>query len=129
MVRINHRDNGRFLFLQVVQVPSHNYFFAKRKNGRLILTFNDEEEDREEIDDEFKEYESVIEKTQISSLELVVNKAIGLFNTSPKWSEKFNKVINFEDVKVVQHGSLPRSLPLINDYQYYWRTKGYRKCY
>jgi len=96
----------------------------------LILTcaINDEEEgeeeeDEEEIDDEFKEDESVIEKINICSLELVVNKAIGLVNKSPKWSEKFDKVANFEDVKVVQHGSLPRSLPLINDYQYYWRTK------
>ena len=57
----------------------------------LILTcaINDEEEgeeeeDEEEIDDEFKEDESVIEKINICSLELVVNKAIGLVNKSPK---------------------------------------------
>ncbi|AES67149.2 DUF3049 family protein [Medicago truncatula] len=60
-----HRDNGRlFLFLEVVSVPSHNNFLAKRQNGRLILTFANEEE---KIVDDFE-----------------------------------------------QHGSLPRSLPLIN---------------
>jgi len=32
-----HRDNGRmFLFLHVLQVPSHNNFFTKRQDGRLI---------------------------------------------------------------------------------------------
>jgi len=120
------RDNGRLsLFLQVVQIPSQNNFFAKRQNGRLILTFatNDEEE----IDEDFEEDKSVIEKTQILSSEItsvhsleltLVNKTIGLVNKRPKCS-KFNQVSNFEDVKVVQHGSLP----MINGYEYYWRNK------
>jgi hypothetical protein len=82
-----HRDNGRlFLFLEVVSVPSHN-FLAKRQNGRLILTFANDEE---EIVDDYEQHGSL-----------------------PKCS-KFNQVTNFEDAKVVQHGSLPRSLPLIN---------------
>ena len=121
------RDNGRlFLFLQVVSIPSHNNFFAKRQNGRLILTFNNDEE---EIDDEFDEDESVIEKTQtlsreitsIPNLELAMNKTIWLVNKRPKCS-KFNQVFNSEDVKVVQHGSLP----MINGYEYYWRIKAIR---
>ena len=118
------RDNGRlFLFLQVVSIPSHNNLFAKRKNGRLILTFNNDEE---ELGDEFEEDESVKEKTQMLSseitstpnLELAVNKTIWLLNKRPKCS-KFNQVSNFEDVKFVQHGSLP----MINGYEYYWRNK------
>ncbi|XP_004487448.1 protein FAF-like, chloroplastic [Cicer arietinum] len=115
----SHRDNGRlFLFLQTVSVPSQN-FFAKRQNGRLILTFVNHDEEEKDCN------EIAIEKTQMlsSGLELTVKKLIGLVNKSPKWSNKFNKVPNFEDVKVVQHGSLPRSLPFINGYQYYWRTK------
>lgn len=121
------RDNGRLsLFLQVVSVPSHNNFFTKRQNGRLVLSFNNDEE---EIDDEFEEDESVMEKTHmlsseianISNLELAVNKSIWLVNKRPKCS-KFNQVFNFEDVKVVQHGSLP----MINGYEYYWRNKATR---
>jgi DnaJ family protein C protein 8 len=126
-----HRDNGRlFLFLQVVSVPSHNNFFAKRQNGHLILKFanNDDNDDVDADDDEFEKDENVIEKTKMCSLELVVNKEVELVDKSSKWSEtkKFNKFKgpNFEDVKVVQHGgSLPRSLPLINGYEYYWRNK------
>lgn len=107
-----HRDNGRlFLFLQVASVPSRNSFAATRQNGRLILTFANH--DDEEIHDE---NETVTEQPCSLSLELAVNKAIGLVNKKPKWSEKLNKVTNFEDVKAVQHGS--NSLPLINGYQY-----------
>lgn len=121
------RDNGRLsLFLQVVSIPSPNKFFAKRQNGRLILTFatNDEEE----IDEDFEEDKSVIEKTQILSSEITnvhsleltsVNKTIGLVNKRPKRS-KFNQVSNFDDVNIVQHGSI---LPMINGYEYYWRNK------
>jgi hypothetical protein len=118
------------LFLQVVSVPSHNNFFAKRQNGHLILKFanNDDNDDVDADDDEFEKDENVIEKTKMCSLELVVNKEVELVDKSSKWSEtkKFNKFKgpNFEDVKVVQHGgSLPRSLPLINGYEYYWRNK------
>ncbi|GAU22330.1 hypothetical protein TSUD_106580 [Trifolium subterraneum] len=128
----SYRDNGRlFLFLQVVSIP-HNNFFATRQNGRLILTFaNDmDDEDDKEIDDEYEDHENVVKKTHMCSLELVVNKEIELVNKSPKlvhllnfsnhWSDKFKRGTNFEDI---QHGSLPRSLPLINGYEYYWRNK------
>jgi hypothetical protein len=125
-----HRDNGRlFLFLQVVSVPSHNNFFAKRQNGHLILTFaNNDDDDDDNDDDEFEEDENVIEKTKMYSLELAVNKENELVDKSSKWSEpkKLNKFkeANIEDDKVVQHGGcLPRSLPLINGYEYYWRNK------
>lgn len=113
----SHRHNGRlFLFLQaVVSVPSRNNFIATRQNGRLILTFANHV--KEEI---AEEDESAIEQPNAGSLELAVNQKM----KSPKWSEKFNIVTNFKDVKLVQHGSLPRSLPLFNTYyQYYWRTK------
>ncbi|GAU22329.1 hypothetical protein TSUD_106570 [Trifolium subterraneum] len=131
-----HRDNGRlFLFLQVVSVPSHNNFLAKRQNGHLILTFannvdDDDDDDDDDVDEEeeFEGDENVMEKTKMCGLELVVNKEIELVDKSSKWSKtkKFNKFKepNFKDVKVVQHGgSLPRSLPLINGYEYYWRNK------
>ncbi|XP_058773669.1 protein FAF-like, chloroplastic [Vicia villosa] len=111
----SHRDHGRlFLFLQVVSVPSQNNFIATRQNGRLILTFAIHEE--EEI---IEEEESVIEQPNACSFELAGNKKV----KSPKWSEKFNLVTNFKDVKLVQHDSLPRSLSLINTYQYYSRIK------
>ncbi|XP_058773657.1 protein FAF-like, chloroplastic [Vicia villosa] len=115
----SHRDNGTlFLFLQVVvSVPSQNNFIATRQNGRLILTVANHV--KEEI---AEEDESLIEQPNACSFELAVNKKV----KSPKWSEKFNKMTNFKDVKNVQHGSLPRSLPLINTYQYYWRTKATR---
>ncbi|KAL5081972.1 hypothetical protein RYX36_010393 [Vicia faba] len=115
----SHRENGRlFLFLQVVvSVPSHNNFIATRQNGRLILTFANHV--KEGI---VEEDECVIEQPS-ARRELVVNKKM----KSPKWSEKLNIVTNFKDVKLVQHGSLPRSLPLINAYQYYWRTKAIRE--
>jgi hypothetical protein len=123
-----HRESWtRNWFLQVVSVPSHNNFFAKRQNGHLILTFANNDDDD---DYEFEEDENVIENTKMCSLELAVNKEIELGDESSKWSEpkKFNKFkeLNFEDDKVVQHGgSLPRSLPLINGYEYYWRNKAY----
>ncbi|KAK2424316.1 protein FAF, chloroplastic [Trifolium repens] len=127
------RDNGRlFLFLQVVSIPSRNNFFATRQNGRLILTFaNDvDDEDDEEIDDESEKHENGVEKTHMCSLELVANKEIELVNKNQKlvsllnfsdhWSDKFTRGTNFENV---QHDSLPRSFPLINGYEYYWRNK------
>jgi DnaJ family protein C protein 8 len=129
----SYRDNGRlFLFLQVVSIPSRNNFFATRQNGRLILTFaNDvDDEDDEEIDDESEKHENGVEKTHMCSLELVANKEIELVNKNQKlvsllnfsdhWSDKFKRGTNFENV---QHDSLPRSLPLINGYEYYWQNK------
>ncbi|WVZ14495.1 hypothetical protein V8G54_012061 [Vigna mungo] len=65
-------------------------------------------------------------------------KTIGVVNKSPKWSEKFNEMTNFNDVNVAQ--SLPprprvtRLIPSapagaaaaasfnFNAYEYYWRT-------
>ncbi|KAG4961126.1 hypothetical protein JHK82_037813 [Glycine max] len=143
----SHRDNGR-LFLQAVSVPSQNNFCAQRENGRLVLTFADVEvaEEEEEEFDEAEEFESVIEEaktpmlTLLSSgfgLALMMNKPIGLLGTdanvkSPKWSEKFNDVVNFKDVDTVQHshplpprprqhGSIHKKA--FNAYEYYWRTK------
>ncbi|CAI8592817.1 unnamed protein product [Vicia faba] len=115
-----HRDNGRFfLFLQVVSVPSQNNFFSKRQHGRLILTFANEQQ-QEEVVDEFVKDECVIEKTQLCSLESMMNKKIVLFdNKSPKWSKRFKRETNFEDVKAVQihkHGSWPRILNQQNNY-------------
>ncbi|XP_058773667.1 protein FAF-like, chloroplastic [Vicia villosa] len=107
-----HRDNGRlFMFLQVASVPSQNIFFSKRQNGRLILTFADEQE--EESVDEFVKDECVIEKTQLSGLEIMVHKEIVLFDKNQKWVERFKRETSFEDVRVVQihkHGSWPRIL-------------------
>ncbi|KAG4385946.1 hypothetical protein AAZX31_12G178800 [Glycine max] len=144
----SHRDNGR-LFLQAVSVPSQNNFCAQRENGCLVLTFADvevaeEEEEEEEEFDEAEEVESVIEEAKtpmwLSSgigLALMMNKPIGLLGAdanvkSPKWSEKFNDVVNFKDVDVVQHSHplppRPRQQHAIhkkafNAYEYYWRTK------
>ncbi|RDX63319.1 Protein FAF-like, chloroplastic, partial [Mucuna pruriens] len=123
----SHRDNGRLL-LQAVSVPSQSNFCAQRENGRLVLTFADEEVPEEE------EVESVIEQVPMLSsgirLALMMNKPIGLGDT--KWSEKFNDVVNFKDVDAVQHRPLPprpraRLIPsasgAFNAYEYYWRSK------
>jgi len=98
------------------------------------------------------EYESVKEKGPLLSsgvtrsvhgLALMMNKknkAIGIVNRNPKWTEKFNEMTNFDDVNVAQ--SLPprpkvaRFIPSppavaataaaasfnFNAYEYYWRT-------
>ncbi|TKY48694.1 FAF protein [Spatholobus suberectus] len=149
----SHRDNGR-LFLQAVSVPSQNNFCAQRENGRLVLTFADVEVPQEGEDevvefeegDEAEEVESVIEQapmllssgiTRVHRLTLMIkNKSIGLgdANRNPKWSEKFNNVVNFKDVDVVQVqlSSLPpwpraRLIPsasgVFNACEYCWRTK------
>ncbi|OIW09363.1 hypothetical protein TanjilG_01334 [Lupinus angustifolius] len=70
---LSHRDNGR-LFLQAVFVPSNNNFCAKRKNGRLVLTFASEEESKvqemeEDYDEEENEVENNEEKNDIKDVE------------------------------------------------------------
>ncbi|KAK7375227.1 hypothetical protein VNO78_35920 [Psophocarpus tetragonolobus] len=129
----SHRDNGRLL-LQAVSVPSQNYFWAQRENGRLVLTIAEkEEQELEEVGDhEAEEAESVIEQAPmlLSSglkLALMANNPIGLgdANKSPKWSYTFNDV----DVVQVQRNQLPprprqRSIhKKFNAYECYWRTK------
>lgn len=110
-----HRDNGRLLmFLQVASVPSHNIFFSKRQNGRLILTFADEQE--EETVDEFVKDECVIEKTQLSGVEIIEKTQL-----NKKWVERYKRETSFEDVRVVQihkHGSWPRILNQENNYSF-----------
>ncbi|KAL2328399.1 hypothetical protein Fmac_021826 [Flemingia macrophylla] len=91
--------------------------------------------------------ENVIEKAPLLSsgvtssvhglaLMMNKNKAIGLVNRNPKWSEKFNEMRNFEDDNMEQSlTSRPRVARLIpsaptvaggsfnfNSYEYYWRT-------
>ncbi|CAI8616192.1 unnamed protein product [Vicia faba] len=79
-----HRDNGR-LVLEAVSLPSLNNFCVQRQDGRLVLTFaNQDEENGEndevgELEEEFEgfeedevedeEYESVIGKGSIMSFE------------------------------------------------------------
>ncbi|KAK7272261.1 hypothetical protein RJT34_28744 [Clitoria ternatea] len=143
----SHRDNGR-LFLKAVSVPSHNNFCVQRQDGRLVLTFAEQEQQQEEL--EAEEVESVnpviMEQapilpsgmiTSVGRLALMMNKPIGLVNInantnmSSKWSEKFNDVVSVKDVDVVQRGSLPprprtRLIPsshALNGYEYCRRTK------
>ncbi|XP_027346251.1 protein FAF-like, chloroplastic [Abrus precatorius] len=56
----SHRDNGR-LVLQAVSVPSLNNFNVQRQEGRLVLTFanqqKEEEEEVEENDDDVEQLE------------------------------------------------------------------------
>ncbi|XP_019447713.1 PREDICTED: protein FAF-like, chloroplastic isoform X2 [Lupinus angustifolius] len=105
---LSHRDNGR-LFLQAVFVPSNNNFCAKRKNGRLVLTFASEEESKvqemeEDYDEEenevenneekndIKDVESMIEQPTIMSSDITsVHKLIALVMNKTKLSEKLNE--------------------------------------
>ncbi|WVZ00625.1 hypothetical protein V8G54_026694 [Vigna mungo] len=135
----SHRDNGR-LFIQAVSVPSQNNFSAERQNGRLVLTFAEMSE--EEAEEEAEEFESRVKVQEnapmlLSSgigLAVMMNKPSGVGDsyTSPKWSEKFNDVVNFKDVDVAQHGPLPprpraRIVPsssgAFSAYEYYCKTK------
>ncbi|KAL9322617.1 hypothetical protein ACSQ67_010670 [Phaseolus vulgaris] len=145
----SHRDNGR-LFIEAVSVPSLNQFSAQRENGRLVLSFTEiseeeaeeEEEEFEEGDDEAEEFECCVKEQEhapmlLSSgfgLALMMNKpsGVGDSNRSPKWSEKFNNVVNFKDVDVAQHSPLPprpraRIVPsssgAFSSYEYYCKTK------
>ncbi|XP_047179535.1 protein FAF-like, chloroplastic [Vigna umbellata] len=142
----SHRDNGR-LFIQAVSVPSQNNFSAERQNGRLVLTFAEmsEEEAEEEFEEgrvEAEEFESRVKEQEnapmlLSSgigLAVMMNKPSGVDDSyrSPKWSEKFNDVVNFKDVDVAQHGPLPprpraRIVPsssgAFSAYEYYCKTK------
>ncbi|XP_014519186.1 protein FAF-like, chloroplastic [Vigna radiata var. radiata] len=156
----SRRDNGR-LVLEAVSVPSHNNFSIQRQGGRLVLSFSnhqeEDEEEEEENDDyveqgglEIEEDEAFGTKghllssgvtSNVQGLALMANnkkKTIGVVNRSPKWSEKFNEMTNFNDVNVAQ--SLPPrprvarlipSAPAVaaaaasfnfNAYEYYWRT-------
>ncbi|BAT90341.1 hypothetical protein LR48_Vigan08g131000 [Vigna angularis] len=128
---------------------------------------DEEEEEEEENDDcveqeysgglEFEEDEADAEEeyafgtkghllssgvtSNVQGLALMTNnkkKTIGVLNRSPKWSEKFNEMTNFNDVNVAQ--SLPPrprvarlipSAPAVaaaaasfnfNAYEYYWRS-------
>ncbi|KAI4322485.1 hypothetical protein L6164_022175 [Bauhinia variegata] len=108
----------------------------------------DESDNRDKI-------ETVTEQAPILSrgiagvhrLAMMMNKPVGLVNTDPKWSKKFNKVVEFEDVEVAEPTSIAKSLPprprvarlipsvpaatsaaaaaaaSLNAYEYYWRTK------
>lgn len=121
-----------------------------------------EEEDHEEEDDEeteeIEEEEEKIEESEIEiekevpllvssgiinsvhhklALTMKNNKPIRFVNSNPKWSEKLNEVVHFEDTtKVVEKpASLAKSLPprprtarsaasgSFNLYEYYWKTK------
>ncbi|MED6119375.1 hypothetical protein PIB30_011178 [Stylosanthes scabra] len=67
-----HRDNGR-LVLQAVSLPSNNNFNAQRQDGRLVLTFTndqqvpeveEDEEVEESYDDEVMEEEEEFEEQE-----------------------------------------------------------------
>ncbi|MED6185126.1 hypothetical protein PIB30_054012 [Stylosanthes scabra] len=68
-----HRDNGR-LVLQAVSLPSNNNFKAQRQDGRLVLTFTndqqvpeveEDEEVEESYDDEVMEEEEEFEEEEV----------------------------------------------------------------
>ncbi|KAJ7981244.1 Protein FAF-like chloroplastic [Quillaja saponaria] len=115
-----------------------------------------EEDDNKEEDDETEEdIEIVMEQepnlsggiTNFHRLAIMMNKPIGLTNRNPSWSEKFNKVVNFEEGgdEVEEPTAVAKSLPprprvtqlipsspsmasaaaaaSFNAYEYYWRTK------
>ncbi|OIW05893.1 hypothetical protein TanjilG_23679 [Lupinus angustifolius] len=104
----------------------------------------DESDETEEVED-VKDIESVvIEKEPFLSSEIttngvhrlamVMNKAIGLVNRNPKWSEKLNE-LDVNVVKEVETNPVTKSLPPrprvtrlvpstnFNAYEYYWKTK------
>ncbi|KAI4334173.1 hypothetical protein L6164_018894 [Bauhinia variegata] len=75
-------------------------------------------------------------------LAMMMNKPVGLVNKNPKWSEKSNEVVEFQDVKVAEPTPVAKSLPprprvgrfipsapatasaaSLNAYEYYWKTK------
>ncbi|KAE9585632.1 hypothetical protein Lal_00010053 [Lupinus albus] len=73
---LSHRDNGR-LFIQAVVVPSNNNFCAKREDGRLVLTFANEEESKvqemeEDYDEEENEVENNEEKNDVKDVESMI---------------------------------------------------------
>ncbi|WVZ04222.1 hypothetical protein V8G54_025028 [Vigna mungo] len=141
----SRRDNGR-LVLEAVSVPSHNNFSIQRQGGRLVLSFsNHQEEDEEEEEEDAEEEYAFGTKGHLLSSEVTSNvqglalmtnnkkKTIGVVNRSPKWSEKFDEMTNFNDVNVAQ--SLPPRPRVaaaaasfnFNAYEYYWRTKDMNK--
>ncbi|CAK8575739.1 unnamed protein product [Lathyrus sativus] len=107
-----HRDNGR-LVLEAVSLPSLNNFCVQRQDGRLVLTFanqdqeitendeigemeeefegfEEEKEDQDEVEDE--EYESVIGKGSIMSFEKTTIKS-SVHWIGSNHSNKVNKTI------------------------------------
>ncbi|KAK7261160.1 hypothetical protein RIF29_27465 [Crotalaria pallida] len=108
---VSHRDNGR-LFLQAMFVPSNNNFCAKRQDGRLVLTFvdeedesqahsmkdmkDDEEEEKEVENDEENGVRNIENETEKATIILSsgitsVHKLALVLNNKAKWSEKFNE--------------------------------------
>ncbi|XP_065869186.1 protein FAF-like, chloroplastic [Euphorbia lathyris] len=118
------RDNGR-LVLEAVSVPSQNNFRAERQDGRLVLTFIN----NEEVMDRSEEVEAPKLKLSggvmnVHRLALMMNKSVVLSNRTPTptWSNKFN---NNEQENLTQ--SLPPRPPVArmisNAYEYYWKAK------
>ncbi|KAE9593102.1 putative The fantastic four family protein [Lupinus albus] len=99
---------------------------------------SDETEDVKDIESVVIEKEpllsSEITTNGVHRLAMVMNKAIGLVNRNPKWSEKLNE-LDVNMVKEVETNQVAKSLPprprvtrLIpstnfNAYEYYWKTK------
>ncbi|XP_009789564.2 protein FAF-like, chloroplastic [Nicotiana sylvestris] len=103
------RQNGR-LILEAVSVPTMNYFHAQRVDGRLRLTYinqNDSAADQPElemadIDDQVEEFEqvfdniSVMEKSSRLSNEVInVNKSSALMMLEKKNQLTWSKCVSF----------------------------------
>ncbi|CAL5211660.1 unnamed protein product [Lathyrus oleraceus] len=105
-----HRDNGR-LVLEAVSLPSLNNFCVQRQDGRLVLTFANQDkeigeneeigemeeefegfEEEKEDEDEDTEYESVIGKGSIMSFEKTTIKS-SVHWIGSNHSNKVNKTI------------------------------------
>lgn len=144
------RDNGRIV-LEAVSVPPQNNFCTQRQDGRLVLTFanqqskeddaadaeviedSEKDETEEELEEEFEGEdtagnETVIEQTTILSsgitgLALMMNKPIGLVNSDPNWSEKLVNNRSRVARLISSSPAAMASAASFNVYEYYWRTK------
>ncbi|XP_050225839.1 protein FAF-like, chloroplastic [Mercurialis annua] len=101
------RDNGR-LVLEAVSVTAQNNFHAQRHQGRLVLTFVDQEEDAEEEDENF----AVEEPPKLAG---------GLI-TVHRLAVMMNKPVVLSNMKLLSSSMPPTPTPF-NAYEYYWKPK------
>ncbi|KAF7805757.1 protein FAF-like, chloroplastic [Senna tora] len=101
----------------------------------------EEDEDDEETEEEIGESEIKREPTMssVDRIPLTMNKPIGFVNRNPKWSEKLNEVVNFEEksssvakslpprprvTRLVASASAAAASPAsFNAYESYWKAK------
>lgn len=133
---LSRRDEGR-LVLEAVSLPSNNNFSAQRQDGRLVLTFANQQHSKNEETEETEEEEEAEQTTMVTSNGNNVTSVTLMMNNKPNsninngnWSEKLkNHVVKVEDVNDVV--KKPRVARLIstspnasfNVYEYFWRSK------